>query len=232
MCATPHPKCQALLAVCAADVTAHTEFVIARSGGKGNSVCANAQGSCWHSQGIHCFARSGGKNGYTFVGASLPVRKMSKAPVVREAKTLTECAPAMADDAASAEVVAMPAPVAKAPGLFHPTGVVVETLGTEMGDQGCSCEEHAGNCSKVMAKDVVVHLWKVQIQVGGREEMAIVVYWVMDGINCCHVSFLPCHMVRHAACYNAALVQVTRVFNANLICCNTAEHRMFHKNKG
>jgi hypothetical protein len=41
-----------------------------------------------------------------------------------------------------------------------------------MGDQGRSCEEQASNCSKVMAEDVVVRLWKVQIQVEGWEEMA------------------------------------------------------------
>jgi hypothetical protein len=86
------------------------------------------------------------------------VAKMLKAPVVREAKVSKECATVMADAAAPAEVVAMPAPVAKAPGPFHPTGVVVEIFGTEMGDQGNSCEEHTSNCGEVMAKDVVVHL--------------------------------------------------------------------------
>jgi hypothetical protein len=50
----------------------------------------------------------------------------------------------------------------------------------------------------------------------GREEMAIAAYWVTDGINCCRVGFLPCHMMRHAACYDGALSQVTRVFNVDI----------------
>jgi hypothetical protein len=49
-------------------------------------------------------------------------------------------APTMVD-ASSAPVVQ-----ATANGPFHLTGVVVEIVGTEMSDQGCSCEEHLTNC--------------------------------------------------------------------------------------
>jgi hypothetical protein len=132
------------------------------------------------------------------------VANMSKAPVAREAKASKECSPMMADVAPTTEVIATPAPVAKAPGLFHPTGVVVEIIGTEVGDQGHSCEEHS-KCGEVMAKDVVVHLWKMQIQVEGREETAIAACWVTDGVDCCHVGFLPCHMMRHATRHNRSL---------------------------
>ncbi len=107
----------------------------------------------------------------------------------------------MADVAAPTEVVAAPVPVAKVPGPFHPTGVVVEIVGTERGDWGCSCEEHS-KCSELMATDVVVRLWKVQIQVEGWEETAIAAYWVPVGIDHCRVGFLPCHMVRHTARYD------------------------------
>jgi hypothetical protein len=168
----------------------------------------------------------------TVDGALAPVANTLKAPVAREAKASTECAPATADVAMPVEVVAAPAPVANAPDRFHLTSVVMEILGMKMGDQGCSCEEHTSNCGKVMAKDVVVCLLKVQIQVEVWEETAIAAYCVMDGVDCCHVGFLPCHMVRHAACYNGALAQVTHVFNADPTCCDTAEHRAFHKNKG
>jgi hypothetical protein len=95
-------------------------------------------------------------------------------------------------------------PVAKAkaakinlPGSFHPSGVVVEIVGTGMGDRGCSCEEHPNNCGEVLAGDVVVRLCKVQIVVDGCKETAIGAYWVSDGIDCCRVGFLPCHMVKH-----------------------------------
>ncbi len=78
----------------------------------------------------------------------------------------------------------------------------------------------------------MVRLWKVQIQVEGREEMVIAAYWLTDGIDCCHVEFLPRHMVKQARCYDGALVQVTCVFNADPICCDTAECRAFHKTEG
>jgi hypothetical protein len=136
----------------------------------------------------------------TVVGVFLPVAETSQALVGREVKASMECAPVVADDAVSKEVVTAPVPAIKGPGPFHLTSVVVEILGTEVGDQGCSCEEQASNCGEVMAEDVVVRLWNVQIQVEGWEEMAIAAYWVTDGIDCCRVSFLPGLMVRHAAC--------------------------------
>ncbi len=88
----------------------------------------------------------------------------------------------MADVAAPAEVVdapmevvAAPAPVTKVPGPFHPTVVVVEIIGTEVGDCGRS-KEHTSYCGEVMAEDVVVCLQKVQIQVEGWEETTIAAY--------------------------------------------------------
>jgi hypothetical protein len=135
----------------------------------------------------------------------------------------------MADIAVHMEVVAVPAPVTKALGPFHPTSVVVEIVATEVGDRCGSCEEHS-NCCEVMAEDVVVRLRKVKIQV--QEETAIAAYWVMDGVGCCHVGILQRHMVRQAACYDGALAHVTHVFNADPTCWDTAEPRMFHKNKG
>jgi hypothetical protein len=114
----------------------------------------------------------------------------------------------------------------KAPGPFHPIGFVVEIVGSEMDNRGRSCEDHR-NCGEVLAKNVVVCLWKVQIQVEEQEETAIAAYWVPDSIDCCHVGFLQCHMVKQAARFNGALAQVTHVFNTEPTCCNTAEHRRF-----
>ncbi len=171
----------------------------------------------------------------TYAVAALPAVVGKKAGTVDGAPVLgakasKECPPVTADIAAPAKVVAVPAPVTKVPGPFHPTGVVVEIVGTEVGDRGRSCEEHPNNCGKMLAEDVVVHLWKVQIQVEGQEEMAIAAYWVTDGVDCCHVGFLPRHMVKQAGRYNGALAQVTHVFNADPTCYNTAECRAFHKN--
>ncbi len=83
---------------------------------------------------------------------------------------------------------------------------------------------HTGN--------VVVHFRKVQIVVEGWEEMAIKAYWLSDGIDRCHVGFVPRHMVKHAAHYNGVLAQVTRVFSTDSMCSNSAERCKFHKNKG
>ncbi len=166
------------------------------------------------------------------IGMPALVAKNVKALVAQKAKVAKESAPVMADVATP-----MPVPVAKAkapdvPGPFHPFRVVVEIDGTEMGDWGRSCEEHPNNCSEVLADDVVVCLRKVQIVVDCCEEMAIVAYWVSDGIDCCRVGFLSRHMVKHAVRYNGALAQVTHAFSNNPMCSDTAEHRMFHKNKG
>jgi hypothetical protein len=129
------------------------------------------------------------------------------------------------------DAASVPVAQAKANGPFHPTDAVVEIVGTEMNDQGCTCKEHL-NCGEVMANDVVVRLWKVQILVEGREETAIAAVWINDGIDRCCVGFLPCHMVAHAARYDRAVAQVTRVFSDDPTFCNSVERRMFHKNKG
>ncbi len=143
------------------------------------------------------------------------------ASVAGEAKASKERSPAMTDFVAPTEVIAKPVPVPQAPGPFHPTSVVVVIVGTEMDDRGRSCEEHR-NCSEVMAEDVVVRLRKVQIQGKGREETTIATYWVTDGVNRCCVGFLQRHMVKQAARFDGALAQVTRVFNADPTCCDTA----------
>ena len=107
----------------------------------------------------------------------------------------------------AAEVKKKPPPpdvaIAKEP--CHPSGVIVEIVGTEHSDQGHSCEEHP-NCGEVMVEDVIVRLQKVQILVEGKEEMAIAAVWINDGIDCCRIGFLPRHFVKHAARYNGAVV--------------------------
>ncbi len=79
---------------------------------------------------------------------------------------------------------------------------------------------------------MVVHLRKVQVLVDGTEETAIACIWVTDGVDCCRVRFLMRHMVAHAARYDGALAQVTRVFNGNEEECSREERRMFHAKRG
>jgi hypothetical protein len=239
MCNTSCLKHRKVLGVLAGDESVHAAFVRAAVGAP---------------EAVAALPAAVAKKAMTVSGATTPVANMlnalvareamaleecspstavantSKAPVAREAKASKECSPVTTDVSVPTEVVAAPAPVVKAPGTFHPTSVVVEILGTEMGDRGHSCEEHS-KCSEVMAKDLVVGLWNVQIWVERREETVIAAYWVTEGVDCCHVGFLPCHMVRHAAGYNGVVVQDTRVFNADQTCCNTVECHTFHKNK-
>ena len=119
----------------------------------------------------------------------------------------------------------------KATMATHPPGIVVEIVGTLMGDRGRSCEEHSV-CGSVLEEDMVVRLRKVQILIEGQEETAIACYWVTDGIDRCRVGFLMRHMVKHAVRYDGALAQVTRVFGDNEEECNREERRLFHANKG
>jgi hypothetical protein len=116
--------------------------------------------------------------------------------------------------------------------VFDPPGIVVEIVGTEAGHQGCTCKDHTVNFGKVLEEDVVVRLWKVQVVVDGREETAIAAIWVTDGIDHCRVGFLKCHMIHHAVRFDRALVQVTRVFSCDPGSCDSAEHSMYHHNRG
>jgi hypothetical protein len=113
--------------------------------------------------------------------------------------------------------------------VYHPPGIVVEIVCTDAGDRGRTCEEHQVNCGIVLEEDVVVHLRKVQVVIDGREETAIAAVWVTDGIDRCRVGFLKRHMVHHAARYDGALAQVTRVLSGS---CDSAERSMDHYNRG
>jgi len=111
----------------------------------------------------------------------------------------------------------------------HPSPVVLHIVGTEADDRGRSCEEHLC-CGEVLQEDVVVRLRKVQIVVDGKEETAVAAVWVTDGMERCRVGFLQRHMVKHAARYDGALAQVTKVLSANND--DMAERHLFYKNKG
>jgi hypothetical protein len=183
MCATPCPKRKKVLGAIAGDIAVHAALADAMSGipsvvgalppAQAKKDWAKIAGTPKPvANAVAALPAAVGKKAGTVDGAPMPVAKASK-----------ECSPATADIAAPAKVVSAPAPVTKVPGPFHPTGVVVEIVGAEVGDRGHSCEEHPNNCGKVLAKDVVVRLWKVQIQVEGWEETAIAAYWVTDGVD-------------------------------------------------
>ena len=126
---------------------------------------------------------------------------------------------------AAAEAVMVEEPV-------HLPGILVEIVGTQMSCQGRLCKKHEMCGDDALKEDVMVRLRTVQLMVEGKEEKAIAVVWVSYRIDCCHVGFLPCHMVKSTALYNGALAQVTRVFNGNPADWDSAECHAYHKNKG
>ena len=79
---------------------------------------------------------------------------------------------------------------------LHPAGVVVDIVGINASSNGRSCAEHK-ICGSVLKLDSLVRFREVQIIVKGKEEIALVVYWVTDGVDCCHGGFLPRHMVKY-----------------------------------
>jgi hypothetical protein len=106
------------------------------------------------------------------------------------------------------------------PPRTHSSGVVVDVVGTNKGDRGCSCEEHPDGCgAAVLADDVVVRIRKEQILVEDyllgkgrmKEETALTVNWVSDGIDRCRVGFLRKVYVPHAKLWDGALCQVVFV---------------------
>jgi hypothetical protein len=118
----------------------------------------------------------------------------------------------------------------------HPSGVVVDVVGMNKSDCGCSCEEHPDGCgAAVLADDVVVRIRKEQILVKAgflgkgrmREETVLTVNWVSDGIDRCRIGFLPKAYVPNAKMWDGALCQVVFVGaadNPSLIIC-----RKFHQ---
>ena len=101
-----------------------------------------------------------------------------------------------------------------------------------MSCQGRSCEEHDKCGEEVLKEDIVVRLRKIHLMVEGKEETAIAAIWVTDEIDRCRVGFVPRHMVLHAARYDGALAQVTRVFSSDPETCDSTERRLFLRTKG
>ena len=99
--------------------------------------------------------------------------------------------------------------------VFHPPGIVVAIVGTEVGDHRADLAKSTPLTVARCWSQMVVRLRKVQLMVEGREEMAISAIWVTDGMDRCRVGFLSRHLVKHATCYDGSLAQVTLVFSAD-----------------
>ncbi|KAI2489968.1 hypothetical protein MHU86_24620 [Fragilaria crotonensis] len=98
---------------------------------------------------------------------------------------------------------------------IHPCGVTVEIVGTGRSDRGRSCEEH-DVCGTVLEEDSVVRIRRMQI-IGdtGKEESALAVYWISDGIDRCRVGFLPRHLMKQWQLYDGRIAQVVDVYEGS-----------------
>ena len=97
---------------------------------------------------------------------------------------------------------------------FHPLGEIVEIVGINSNTNGRSCEEHH-TCGCVLEEDCLVRLRKRQVYINGREQSAVGVYWVSDGVDRCLVGYLHRHQVKHLNKLEGALCQVTEVYSDN-----------------
>jgi hypothetical protein len=150
---------------------------------------------------------------------------MCAAPCTKHQAVAVATAPNMATASACA-----PAP------SRHPSGIILDVVGTAGTNHGCSCKEHAC-CGNVLENDILVKLQRKQILVpaaiaeGGemKEETAITVNWVSNGIVCYRIGFLPCAFVMQGSLWDGVLCQVVEVFgkdDPSKLCC-----AKWHQNK-
>jgi hypothetical protein len=119
----------------------------------------------------------------------------------------------------------------------HPSGIILDVVGTSGTDHGRSCKEHA--CfGDILENDVFVKLRCEQILVpdaitgGGKvkEETAITINWVSNRIDRCRVGFLPRAFVVQGSVWDGVLCQMLEVFqkdDPSKLC-----HAKWHQNKG
>jgi hypothetical protein len=119
---------------------------------------------------------------------------------------------------------------------YHPDSLCVDIVGIIASDHGHSCDDHLFR-GEVVALDIVVRFWGEMIHIAGgtdggprKEEPAIVVYWVTDGIDACCIGLLPQHMIHHAARYDGVLGQITATFSGTHP--NYAVCTKWHRNMG
>ena len=96
----------------------------------------------------------------------------------------------------------------------HPWGQTVKTFGIELPTNGHCCEEHT-ICGAVLTEDSVVGFRKVQVIINEKEESAIVVFWVSDGVDQCCVGSLLQHHVKNWMKLKAVLAQITEVYTGD-----------------
>jgi hypothetical protein len=101
------------------------------------------------------------------------------------------------------------------------------------------CKEHPNACGMVVHEDdAIIHIQKEQILVEDflagkgkmKEEMALTIYWVLDGIDQCHIGFLPKAYIPLAKLWDGILCQV--VFVRLMDAPSLIVHQKYHHNCG
>jgi hypothetical protein len=98
---------------------------------------------------------------------------------------------------------------------MHHGGMTVEIVGTGRDYCGRSCEKH-DVCGTVIQEETVVRIRHVQI-IGEmeKEESALAVYWISDGIDRCRVRLLPRHLMKQWQLYDGRITEVVDVYEGS-----------------
>ena len=107
--------------------------------------------------------------------------------------------------------VRIPTIVVSTMGVYQKVGISVDIVGLKASSNGRSCENHAC-CGSALKVDSLVRFRVIQIKVSGKEETAIAVYWVSEGLDRCRVGFLPRYTVPHKKEYDGKLAQVSKFY--------------------
>ena len=105
---------------------------------------------------------------------------------------------------------------------------LVEICGVAATDHGRSCEVHPC-CGDSLQLDTIVRFRRVQEIFNGKEQEAVAVYTVSDGLDRCRVGFLPKHYLKNASHYDGRVAQVTDILSMS---DHASERKKSHRNKG
>ena len=84
----------------------------------------------------------------------------------------------------------------------HPTGIVVDIIGTEETSQGRTCDDGKTACGSLLVTDSLVRFRQVQVVIDDVKEAALAVYLVSEAIDRCQVGFLRRFLVKHKKKYD------------------------------
>ena len=114
--------------------------------------------------------------------------------------------------------------------LSHPTGIVVDIIGTEETSQGRTCDDGKTACGSLLVTDSLVQFHQVQVLVHDVEETALAVYLISEGSDRYRVGFLRRFLVKHKKKYDGRLARITDILGSELE--SLSDRHKYHHNKG